>query len=82
MPYNVLSVEIKARQCDKVLEYMRQFGSITKHEALEDLGCKDLVSKISELRHRGIAIGRKTAYGKDRYGNDFRFAKYFLIDEN
>lgn len=72
----------KTRQYDKVLEYMRRFGSITKYEALEDLGCKDLVSKISELRHRGIAIVRRTEYGKDRYGKDIRYAKYFLIDEN
>ena len=73
---------MKARQCDKVLDYMRQFGSITKHEALADIGCKDLASIISDLRHKGIAIGRRTGYGKDRYGKDVRFAKYFLIEED
>ena len=28
---------MKSTQCDKVLEYMRKFGSINKFEALEDI---------------------------------------------
>ena len=73
---------MKARQCDKVLEYMRRFGSITKYEALADIGCKNLASRISELRHQGISIGWRMAYGKDRYGHDVRFAEYYLIEKD
>ena len=73
---------MKVTQCDKVLEYMRQFGSINKFEALADIGCKSLASRISDLRHQGIAIGWRMAYGKTRYGEDVRFAEYYLIDED
>ena len=72
---------MKAKQSDKVLEYMRRFGSITKFEALADIGCKNLVSRISELRQQGYAIGWRMAYGKNRYGDDVRFAKYYLIED-
>ena len=72
---------MKATQCDKVLEYMRRFGSITKLEALEDIGCKNLTSRISALRSQGIAIGWRMAYGKNRNGDDVRYAKYYLIED-
>ena len=72
---------MKATQCDKVLEYMRQFGSITKFEALADIGCKNLAHRISDLRQQGYAIGWRMAYGKNRYGDDMRFAEYYLIEE-
>lgn len=72
---------MKETQCDKVLEYMRRFGSIHKFDALEDIGCKNLSSVISELRHKGHVIGRRTGHGKDRHGHDLWFAIYYLIEE-
>ena len=72
---------MKATHCDKVLEYMRRFGSITKFEALADIGCKSLASRISDLRSQGIAIGQRMRCGKNRYGDSVRFAEYYLIEE-
>lgn len=71
---------MKVTQCEKVLEYMRQFGSINKFDALADIGCKCLTSIISDLRKQGIAIGRRMGCGKDRYGETVRFAVYYLIE--
>ena len=73
---------MKATQCDKVLAYMKQFGSITQLEALSDLGCMRLASRISDLRQQGIAIGRRMKTSKNRYGEDVHFAEYFLIEED
>lgn len=73
---------MKATQCDKVLEYMERFGSITQLEALQDLGCMRLASRISDLRQQGIAIGRRMKTSKNRYGEDVHFAEYFLIEED
>ena len=73
---------MKATQCDKVLEYMERFGSITQLEALQDLGCMRLASRISDLRQQGIAIGRRMKTSKNRYGDDVHFAEYFLIEED
>ena len=73
---------MKATQCDKVLEYMKTFGSITQLEALADIGCMRLASRISDLRQQGIAIGRRMKTSKNRYGDDVHFAEYFLIEED
>ena len=72
---------MKATQCDKVLAYMKQFGSITQLEALADIGCMRLASRISDLRHQGIAIGRRMKTGKNRYGDDVTFAEYYLLED-
>ena len=73
---------MKATQCDKVLAYMKQFGSITQLEALADIGCMRLASRISDLRQQGVPIGRRMKTGKNRYGDDVTFAEYYLIEED
>ena len=73
---------MKSTQCDKVLEYMKTFGSITQLEALSDIGCMRLASRISDLRNRGYAIGRRMKNGKNRYGDSVSFAEYYLIEED
>ena len=72
---------MKSTQCDKVLEYMKTFGSITQLEALADIGCMRLASRISDLRHQGIAIGRRMKTSKNRYGEDVHFAEYYLEED-
>ena len=73
---------MKSTQCDKVLQYMKTFGSITQLEALSDLGCMRLASRISDLRQQGYAIGRRIRTGKNRYGDSVSFAEYYLIEED
>ena len=36
-------------QCEKVLEYMKEFGSITPIEAMQDIGCMRLAARIADL---------------------------------
>lgn len=72
---------MKSTQCEKVLEYMRMFGSITQLEALADIGCMRLASRISDLRNQGYAIGRRIKTGKNRYGDSVSFAEYYLLDD-
>ena len=72
---------MKSTQCDKVLEYMRTFGSITQLQALSDIGCMRLASRISDLRQQGVAIGRRMKTSKNRYGDDVYFAEYYLMEE-
>ena len=73
---------MKKTQCDKVLEYMRRYGSITQLEALRDIGCMRLASRISDLRYQGYAIGRRMKTSKNRDGEDVYFAEYYLIEED
>ena len=73
---------MKSTQCDKVLEYMKTFGSITQLQALQDIGCMRLASRISDLRYQGYAIGRRMKTSKNRYGESVSFAEYYLIEED
>ena len=73
---------MKLTQCQQVLEYMRRFGSITQLEALRDIGCMRLASRISDLRLQGYAIGRRMKTSKNRYGKDVTFAEYYLEEDN
>ena len=72
---------MKSTQCDKVLEYMRTFGSITQLQALSDIGCMRLASRISDLRQQGVAIGRRIITSQNRYGESVSFAEYYLEEE-
>lgn len=52
----------KATQADRVLAYIRDFGSITQLEALRDLGVMRLASRVSDLRKQGYNIvGKREA---------------------
>ncbi len=73
---------MKPTQCDRVLWYMIRFGSITQLEALADLGCMRLASRISDLRERGYTIGRRMKTSKNRYGESVSFADYYLIEDD
>ncbi len=72
---------MKSTQCDKVLEYMKTFGSITQLQALQDIGCMRLASRITDLRYQGYAIGRRIKTSKNRYGESVSFAEYYLEEE-
>lgn len=65
-----------------VLEYMRQFGSINPFEAIRDIGCMRLASRINDLKDQGYAIGRRMKTSKNRYGKNVSFAEYYLEEDN
>ena len=68
---------MKTTQCDRVLQYMRDFGSISQKEAMEDLGVMRLASRISDLRKTSI-ITSKWESAKNRYGETVTYKRYFL----
>ena len=65
-------------QNDRVLEYMKNNGSITTVEAFNHLGCSRLASRISDLRKRGIKIKSQFEASKNRYGNTVNYVRYSL----
>lgn len=69
-------------QCEQVLEYMKDFGSISPLEAMQDIGCMRLAARIADLREQGHPIGRRMKTSKNRYGRDVTFAEYYLILED
>jgi len=68
-------------QCDKIVRYLNEFGSITQLEALQDLGIMRLASRISELKKAGREIKVELVKGKNRYGETVKWARYSLAEE-
>lgn len=67
-----------ATQCEDVLKYMRDFGSITSLQAMADLGVHRLAARISDLRESGYVISSRRVTAKNRYGKPVSFAEYRL----
>ena len=63
-------------QCQKILKYMDDFGSITPLEAMNDLGVMRLAARISDIKKMGIEISKDTASGRNRYNKPIKFARY------
>jgi hypothetical protein len=66
----------KAKQTDRVLEYIREFGSITQIEALRDLGVMRLASRVSDLKRQGYSITGDIVAVKNRYGEKCYIKRY------
>jgi len=67
-------------QANRVLNYMRQYGSITTLEAFRDLGITRLSGVIFDLK-KDYAISSKTESGRNRYGEKTSYSRYYLKEE-
>ena len=65
-------------QCERVLNYIDEFGSINQMQAMGDLGCMRLASRISDLKHLGYPIGKRMKSAKNRYGETTSYAEYYM----
>lgn len=68
----------KRTQAERVLDYIMEFGSITQIDALRDIGCMRLASRISDLRKQGVDIISKTEAVKNRYGEKCYIKRYMV----
>jgi hypothetical protein len=71
---------MKLTQCEKIVEYMNEHGSITQLDAYK-LGCMRLPSRIHDLRKQGYAINVKTERVKKADGGYAPIARYSLQDD-
>ena len=63
-------------QKDRIMKYLKDFGSITPLEALRDIGVMRLGARIWELVREGWEISRDMESGENRYGQTTRYARY------
>lgn len=68
----------KTTQAQRVLDYMIEFNGITQLEALRDIGCMRLASRISDLRRQGHDITSERVAVKNRYGETSYIKRYRL----
>lgn len=72
---------MKTTQCERVLKYIEDFGSITSLQAME-LGCMRLASRIADLKRMGIPIRKRSVKAKNRYGETVYFAEYYFPEKD
>lgn len=65
-------------QIEKVYNYMQEHGSITQLEALYEIGCMRLASRISELNKAGIKVYSRFKAVKCRDGSTAYVKEYSL----
>lgn len=75
--YQEVWKELLMTQCEMVVRYMQECGSITTLEAFE-LGITRLASRIHDLSVAGYDIERELVRTKNRYGEPVRYTKYSL----
>lgn len=69
-------------QAARVLQYMKDFGSITQYQALQDLGVMRLASRISELKTKHeVEIDSDFVTVQNRYGEKCSIKKYYLSNK-
>ena len=71
-------------QREQIIQYIRDFGSITSYSAYVDLGITQLASRIRELKQEGYHFTYEIEVKKNRYGKLVRFKRYILevVNEN
>nr|DAG68220.1 MAG TPA: helix-turn-helix domain protein [Caudoviricetes sp.] len=65
-------------QCERIYRHLKDYGSITSLEAMQEYGIMRLASRISDMKKSGVAIRSKTVTGENRYGEKTSFSRYFL----
>lgn len=65
----------------QVLEHLKNYGTITSWQAIQEYGATRLSTIIFNLRKDGYDIDTKTELTKDRNGNVCQYAKYILNRE-
>lgn len=70
----------KTTQCQRILEYLKQHGSITSWEAYSQLGVTQLSARITNLKDRGYVFVKERVCKNNRFNEKTRFDVYRLAE--
>lgn len=71
---------MKTNQKSRIVDYIKQFGSITSWEAYNELGITQLGARIDQLQKEGYEFKTEWEHKKNRYNEDVSFKRYYLAD--
>ena len=66
------------KQTEKILDYLRKYGSITPLDAMREFSCMRLASRIADLKKQGYSIERVIEKSTNYYGEIVHYARYTL----
>lgn len=68
-------------QHERIMWYIKEFGSISPMEAYGDLGITKLATRISEMKDAGIEFDQRIEKKKNRYGDKVHYMRYWFKGE-
>lgn len=71
---------MKTNQIERILEYMKKFGTITDKNARDDLGIQRLGARIYDLKKMGYDITDRWIAVKNRFGETVHIKQYTLLE--
>ena len=71
---------MKISQKQRIINYIREFGSITSYEAYADLGITQLGARIDQLKKDGYEFKTEWESSTNRFGERTDYKRYYLVD--
>ena len=68
----------KATQCQRILRLMEEMGWITPMDAIVEIGCYKLSTRVGELSRAGFKIQKEVVHGRNRFGEPTHYMRYRL----
>ena len=65
-------------QCERILQYIEENGSITQLDALREFGCMRLASRMCDIKRMGYGVTKEMEKSKNRYGDPVTYARYTI----
>ena len=69
---------MKKTQKDRIIEYIKRYGSISSWEAYADLGITQLGARIDQLKKEGYEFRTEWEKNVNRFGDPVTYKRYFL----
>lgn len=71
---------MRITQKDRIINYIRQFGSISSFEAYANLGITQLGARIDQLKKEGFKFRTEWESNTNRFGEKTDYKRYYLAD--
>ncbi len=71
---------MRTTQKDRIINYIREFGSISSWEAYSDLGITQLGARIDQLKKEGYEFKSEWVSNTNRFGEKTEYKRYYLAD--
>ena len=65
-------------QSERIIAYIKEYGSITPYEAFADLGITKLATRISEMTAQGMEFDKVVETSNNRYVQNVHYMRYSL----
>ena len=67
-------------QNEKIIEYIRTFGSITTLDTFADIDCTRLSARIYDLEKQGYVFRKESETRLNRFDQTVTYTRYYLVD--